>query len=294
MPDPETCTATSLEYCYTELNVRLQLDIGTMAHVVVGPVPTVTSAGQVWMDRNLGASRVATSFDDEEAYGDLYQWGRGADGNERRTSSTTPIISSSDVPSHGSFITPTSSPYNWRTPQNDNLWQGGSGTNNPCPSRFRLPTKTELNTEKVSWQSDSQAGAFASPTKLVRAGCRDQYDGKINDDEHSFGNYWSSTIIDSYSWMLRIRSDGSNIGGLYRRSGFSVRCIKDQVFMLLKGGSYFLLIETCIKECMTSFHGCQARACENTSRTAFLAPPIPLIWTQRGETNGARTSAPKN
>ena len=45
-----------------------------MAHVVVGPVPTVTSAGQVWMDRNLGASRVATSFDDEEAYGDLYQW----------------------------------------------------------------------------------------------------------------------------------------------------------------------------------------------------------------------------
>jgi len=92
-----------------------------MAHVVVGPVPTVTSAGQVWMDRNLGVSRVATSFD-EEAYGDLYQWGRGADGNERRTSSTTPIISSSDVPSHGSFITPTSSPYNWRTPQNDNLW----------------------------------------------------------------------------------------------------------------------------------------------------------------------------
>ncbi len=35
---------------------------------------TVTSAGQIWMDRNLGASRVATSLYDVLAYGDLYQW----------------------------------------------------------------------------------------------------------------------------------------------------------------------------------------------------------------------------
>jgi uncharacterized protein (TIGR02145 family) len=227
MPDPETCTATSLEYCYTEAECETVAGYWYNGTCNGSPVPTVTSAGQVWMDRNFGASRVATSFDDEEAYGDLYQWGRGADGHEKRTSPTTLIISSSDVPSHGSFITQTSSPYNWRTSQNDNLWQGVSGTNNPCPSRFRLPTKTELNTEKVSWQSDSQAGAFVSPTKLVRAGYRGQYDGKIYDDEYSFGNYWSSTVIDSYSWMLRIRSDGSNIGGLYRGSGFSVRCVKD-------------------------------------------------------------------
>ena len=51
---------------------------------------TVTSTtGQVWMDRNLGASRVATSSTDSAAYGDLYQWGRGTDGHEKRTSSTT-------------------------------------------------------------------------------------------------------------------------------------------------------------------------------------------------------------
>ncbi|MCP4487519.1 MAG: hypothetical protein GY820_09420, partial [Gammaproteobacteria bacterium] len=37
-------------------------------------IPTVTtSTGQVWMDRNLGASRVAHSITDEEAYGDLFQ-----------------------------------------------------------------------------------------------------------------------------------------------------------------------------------------------------------------------------
>lgn len=38
-------------------------------------VPVVTSAtGEVWMDRNLGASRAATSSTDTNAYGNLYQW----------------------------------------------------------------------------------------------------------------------------------------------------------------------------------------------------------------------------
>ena len=46
---------------------------------------TVTSAGQVWMDRNLGALRVAQSVDDYHSYGWLYQWGRLADGHEIRS-----------------------------------------------------------------------------------------------------------------------------------------------------------------------------------------------------------------
>ena len=31
--------------------------------------------GRTWIDRNLGASQVATSPTDTAAYGDLYQWG---------------------------------------------------------------------------------------------------------------------------------------------------------------------------------------------------------------------------
>jgi hypothetical protein len=47
---------------------------------VAGSFATVTSAnGKVWMDRNLGASKVASSITDTSAYGDLYQWGRGSD-----------------------------------------------------------------------------------------------------------------------------------------------------------------------------------------------------------------------
>lgn len=37
--------------------------------------------GRTWIDRNLGAGRQATSRYDKEALGDLYQWGREADGH---------------------------------------------------------------------------------------------------------------------------------------------------------------------------------------------------------------------
>ena len=54
--------------------------------------------GKTWMDRNLGASRAATSSKDSEAYGDLYQWGRAADGHQKRNSATTRKLSSTDTP----------------------------------------------------------------------------------------------------------------------------------------------------------------------------------------------------
>ena len=43
-----------------------------------------TSTGKTWMDRNLGATQVATSSADTASYGDLYQWGRAADGHEKK------------------------------------------------------------------------------------------------------------------------------------------------------------------------------------------------------------------
>jgi hypothetical protein len=77
------------------------------------------ATGKTWMDRNLGASRAATSSTDAEAYGDLYQWGRAADGHQKRTSGTTSTLSNSDTPGHGNFIlAPKISPWDWRSPQN--------------------------------------------------------------------------------------------------------------------------------------------------------------------------------
>lgn len=206
------------------------ITFGVTLFGVTGTAPpnTVTSpTGGVWMDRNLGASRVAQRMDDAEAYGDLYQWGRLTDGHQSRTSPITWIPSDNDIPGHGSFILTSGSPYDWRSTPNDNLWDGVAGINNPCPSGFRLPTDFEWDAERASWGSNNNsAGAFASPLKLVPAGIRSGSDGSLNRVGLD-GDYWSSTVGGSSSRFLYFNSGNAivNIDG--RAGGKSVRCLKD-------------------------------------------------------------------
>lgn len=189
-------------------------------------VDVVGAGGATWMDRNLGATQQATSSTDADAYGDLYQWGRFTDGHQCRTSSTISTNSATDTPGHGDFILEPSSPYDWRSPQNDNLWQGVSGTNNPCPSGYRLPTETELDTERTNWGSNNAAGAFASPLKLPVAGYRRSSSGTLGDGG-SRGYYWSSTVSGTSARYLHFNSSDANMYSSNRAFGFSVRCIKD-------------------------------------------------------------------
>ena len=191
-------------------------------------VPTVTNplTGETWMDRNLGASQVATSSTDANAYGDLYQWGRLSDGHEDHSSGTTSTLSSTDVPGHSNFILASSYPYDWRNPQNDNLWQGVSGTNNPCPSGFRIPTDAEWNAERVSWASNNAAGAFGSVLKLTVGGYRSRSNGSLT-SVGSNGLYWSSTVNGVNARSLYFSSSNASMITSYRANGFSVRCIKD-------------------------------------------------------------------
>ena len=182
--------------------------------------------GKTWMDRNLGASQAATSSTDDQAYGHLYQWGRAADGHQVRTSGTTITLSSSDTPGHGNFII---DHHDWRSPQNDNLWQGVSGINNPCPAGYRLPTESEWDAERQSWSSNNSAGAFASPLKLPVAGYRDDMMGML-DSVGSGGDYWSSTVDGVNSRGLRIESTYAEMVtpiSQGRAGGGSVRCLKD-------------------------------------------------------------------
>lgn len=187
---------------------------------------TNPASGETWMDRNLGASRVATSSTDEEAYGDLYQWGRAADGHEKRNSGTTSTLSSSDQPGHGDFILSSTSLLDWRSPQNDNFWQGVNGLNNPCPNGYRLPTEAEWETELQSWSNNSAAGAFASPLKLPVAGIRNPGSGSLG-SVGSIGNYWSSSVNGGAVRTLGFLSTLATLDDWQRAYGFSVRCIKD-------------------------------------------------------------------
>jgi hypothetical protein len=181
--------------------------------------------GAIWMDRNLGATQVATSVTDSAAYGDLYQWGRAADGHQLRTSDTTSTLSSSETPGHGKYILNLQG--DWRSPQDSTLWQGVDGVNNPCPSGYRVPTVAEWTAEKSTWSSNNYNGAFDSPLKLTAGGQRLDGDGSLA-NVGTLANYWTSTVNDSNgSQVCGALSFYSYIGGNYRASGNSVRCIKD-------------------------------------------------------------------
>lgn len=183
--------------------------------------------GKTWMDRNLGATRAATSSIDVESYGDLYQWGRSADGHQIRTSGTTSTLSTTDQPGNVGFILTFPSPNDWRSPQNTNLWQGVNGVNNPCPIGYRIPTEAEWEAERLSWDNYNASGAFASPLKLPVAGFRSSSDGLLDTDVGSIGRYISSTVSGVGARVRTIASSSASMNTFPRGAGISVRCIKD-------------------------------------------------------------------
>jgi hypothetical protein len=95
-------------------NGELQLFNGTSwvnmvgAAAAAGPVTfsfngltyqeVLSSTTKIWLDRNLGATQVATSSTDAASYGDLYQWGRNTDGHQIRGSSkaSAPVASGNE------------------------------------------------------------------------------------------------------------------------------------------------------------------------------------------------------
>ena len=205
-------------------------------HCLPGGIPTEVAdvynpdTDKTWMDRNLGASQAATAINDEAAYGDLYQWGRFSDGHQCRNSETTSTNATTAEPNQGNswdgkFILEPSFPNDWLSSQNNNLWQGVNGINNPCPEGYRLPTDAELNDERGSWSSNNSAGAFASPLKLPAAGARFYDSGSLFSVGLS-GNYWSSTAPGTSGYLYFDSSDALMFDN-NRAYGFSVRCLKD-------------------------------------------------------------------
>lgn len=194
---------------------------------VIYGVISNTSTGRKWMDRNLGASQAATASNDALSYGDLFQWGRGPDGHQLRTSDTSSTTSSTDAPGHGKYIKtinrPTD-PLDWRIPQNNGLWQGVSGINNPCPAGWRVPTQAEWEAEDIS-----EGNAAFAKLKLPIGGSRGlngNYSGI-----GSYGSYWSSTIDynsnPTFSVSFLFNASFAFTAESDRGGGKAVRCIKN-------------------------------------------------------------------
>jgi uncharacterized protein (TIGR02145 family) len=211
-------------------SIAPQFPVGNV-NCAPGPTAIVNvtnpTTGKIWMDRNLGASQAATSSTDFNAYGDLYQWGRRADGHQCRTSPTTATLSSVDQPANGNFIINNSGFIDWRSPQNTFLWQGVNGVNNPCPNTYRLPTDVEFQAEYQSWSTQNPAGAFASPMKWTLAGGRGNTGSIFSVGTN--GYYWSSSVSGTTTSNSRylVFGGGPTLSDLGRAYGMSVRCVKD-------------------------------------------------------------------
>lgn len=216
------------ESCTLEVSALSIYPIGTVHCNAPTAVVEVTNptTGKIWMDRNLGASQVATVNTDVDAYGDLYQWGRGADGHQCRTSTNLFNVSNADQPGHGDFIVGAA---DWRSPVNSSLWQGVNGVNNPCPLGYRLPTEAELEDESNSWSTLNESGAFSSPLKFPLSGRRQSSNGALIDVSVD-ASYWSSSAVSptsASSRALYIANTTSTIFTSFRADGRAVRCIKD-------------------------------------------------------------------
>ncbi|HEX4851085.1 MAG TPA: FISUMP domain-containing protein [Puia sp.] len=216
---------------------------------------TSPTTGKKWLDRNLGATQVATSFDDYKAYGDMFQWGRPADGHQliNWTSSTagtgvngmTTVLATSDVPGNSSLIIPAPGGYDWRDDNNRNRWN--TLPQGPCPDGWHVPNHNEWAPEMSNTAGSGTATTggmidyitaysqlklttpgyrigtsdyFAAPAGAIyRAGTR--------------GVYWSSDdYIDPGApyplvKVMAIGVDYADFGSFGKSWAVSVRCIKD-------------------------------------------------------------------
>ncbi|CAA7196686.1 FISUMP domain-containing protein [Chryseobacterium potabilaquae] len=190
---------------------------------------------KVWASHNLGAD---TSLDPNPSvvtqglHGNYYQWGR--------------------IDSVADTYTPAGNISGWNTtPASNGAWNSGTESVpvktaiDPCPSGFRVPTRTEW-TALINNSTSNTIGTFStSPTNfgaarqfncpsngnkltLPASGSRHDITGALANRGNE-GDYWSSTersgagayLLDFFPGVI------NPAGSATRTPGFSVRCIAE-------------------------------------------------------------------
>jgi uncharacterized protein (TIGR02145 family) len=228
--------------------------------VVYGIIVSPTT-GKKWLDRNLGAKHTADSALDYNAYGDLFQWGRLADGHQlinwTASNTGTPVngisttVATSDAPGNSSFIAPATFdiPYDWRDDNNSNRWV--TNPQGPCPDGWHVPSTAEWMAEvkEVIDQTGNSNGGTPggmenhvdayNKLKLTLSGVR-FVDGpnSVNIyDAGKTGYYWMSSDhyknYDGYSAGVILTILGGTPGYVEgpgdapKSTGATIRCIKN-------------------------------------------------------------------
>jgi uncharacterized protein (TIGR02145 family) len=197
-----------------------------------------TATGRVWMDRNLGATRVATSSTDAAAYGDYHQWGRPADGHQTKyltnnnSTGFTNTRSATAVPSTDLWIQPIDASNDWLSTPDNTLWTGANPATNPCPAGFRIPTEAEWSAENIA---NVGATFQTNGLKLTLPGMLTNFSsgGASYTAKGSYGQYLTQTAYTTSpnGGARYFGVNGSNQAWFdqnYTKSnGMSVRCIQN-------------------------------------------------------------------
>ena len=230
------------------INLEPRIDIKSIPTSAT-TVKNVVYGTQVWMDRNLGARRVATvdaangftGINDVFSYGNHYQWGRSTDGHEitvwngdtkidgRGLVDFTTTLAADAYPAHGNFIITNASPNDWlanpATSDTPTLW--ATANQGPCPTNYHVPTKDEWDTaDAFNSQWNNSTDTYNSTLKLPSSGLRTRAFGTLSNQGTS-GSYWSSTVSGTTAINLFFNSTAANTTNNNRARGFTVRCLKD-------------------------------------------------------------------
>jgi len=202
---------------------------------------TVRAAdGKVWLQQNLGSSRIAASFDDAGSYGDLFQWGRWDDGHQLRNSTTATALSANapdGLAGTNAFITGLGSGSWWATNATSDRWNEESSSSvtptngaDPCKAigpGWRLPASAEWVALVGAEGINNPATAYASRLKLPAGGYRSNTSGVLTFVGQR-GYFWSSETANTGGKYLYVGSSTvTPTSGGPRGQGESVRCVKD-------------------------------------------------------------------
>lgn len=234
----------------------VRISVGCGAYTGTPSIPS-TLGDPAWLQFqcfNLGASTSLDAFTwmsngdniDNDIKGYLFQWGRPADGHQKRNGQMSSVLSISETPSDVGFILAPGSPFDWLAGGgNATRWGDGSlnenmakATNDPCPAGFKVPSQKQWNSifrggtapgsaTPNTWVWTGYGYQVGSSLYLPAAGHRHYYDGTLKFIGQN-GYYWTSTVTGTNSYGLIFSSGNINtVSGEYRSMGFTVRCVRE-------------------------------------------------------------------
>lgn len=206
----------------------------------------VAKDGRVWLQQNLGSQRVAQTEEDEQSFGDVFQWGRWDDGHQLRSvlykNAETTLIKNDPTGLNDTTI----GFYKnwWRSGDENNEWSANSPSEvtpnkgcDPCKAigaGWRMPTKEEWETVLTKEDINSVTSGFKSNLKIAGAGGgRNSLTGNFEGPGNAA--FWTSTATGKKTSLGACAYDVTLLSYKYFFSEYpaygtalTIRCIKSK------------------------------------------------------------------